>query len=460
MSTASTSALSSLLSSLNNGNSGLDVASAVASVIYAERAPERAWQAQQTTLNGQAGALQQLEGEASSLTESLQSLSDISGAFSALSASSSDSTVVTASASSGAASGTHTVLVQSLATTDSWYSSEVAGSSTALGSATYNITVGSTTKSFTTGSGTNTLDQLAAAINSASIGVNASVVNDANGARLSLVAQSSGAAGSFSVAKAAGLPGGANSLTFTHSVTGANASIQVDGVPVSSASNTVTGAIAGVTLNLLNANTTAATVSISPDTSTISSAVSGFVSAYNAIVNDLKAQFTYNAATGSEGVLGSDSSARALQNDVLSAANAKIGSGTLSTLQSLGISTQQDGTLALNTATLDSALSSNYQGVQNFFQGSGSTTGFASTLITTLNRYTDASQGAFTVDLQSISNEYQDLGHQIDRFELYIATQQTTLTAQYNNANIALQQLPQQIKQVQAILGDNNSGKN
>ncbi len=457
MSTASTSALSSLLSSLNNGNSGLDVTSAVASVIYAERAPERAWQAQQTTLNSQASALQQLDSEASSLTGSLQSLSDISGAFSALSTASSNAGVVTATASSGAVSGSHTVLVNSLATTDSWYSNEVASSSTNLGNGSYNITVGGATTTFTTGRGVNTLDQLVGAINAANLGVNATVVNDANGARLSLVANNSGAAADFSVTSGPGRPG---ALTFTHSITGADASIHVDGVPVSSATNTVTGAIAGVTLNLQSAAATASTISISPDTSTIGSAVASFVSAYNAIINDLKTQFTYNAGTGSEGVLGSDSSARALQSDVLSAANVSIGSGTLSTLQSLGISTQQDGTLSLNAATLNSALSSNYKGVQSFFQGSGSTPGFASTLIGTLNRYTDSSQGAFSVDLKSISSEYQDLATQTNTFELYVATQQTVLTTEYNNANIALQQLPQKIKQTQVLLGQNTSGSN
>ena len=145
---------------------------------------------------------------------------------------------------------------------------------------------------------------------------------------------------------------------------------------------------------------------------------------------------------------------------MLSAANLNIGSGAIQSLSSLGITTGQDGTLTLNSQTLSQALSNNYGGVVSFFQGSNGTAGFASTLMGTLNSYTDPSQGSFTVDLQSSSNEYKDLAGQIDQYEIYIASQQTILTQEYNNANIALQQLPEQIKQVNALLGNNNNSGN
>ena len=459
MSTSSTSALSSLLSSLNNGNSGLDVTSAVASVIYAERAPERAWQAQQTTLNNQAAALQQLESEAASVTDALQSLGDVGGTFSSVASTSSNTAVVTASASAGTAIGTHTVQVSQLAATGSSYSDEQASSSAALASGSFDVTEGGTTKTFSTGSGAGasaTLDQLAASINSAGIGVNASVVNDANGARLAIVAQTSGSAADFTISNASG-------LTFQH-VAGKDASLTVDGVPVTSASNTVTGAVAGLTLNLQSESTNPVTISVAPETAPITSAVNNFVTAYNSLIKDLKTQFTYNSGSGGEGVLASDSTARNLQSDVLNAANLAIGSGSITSLAALGVSTQQDGTLSLDSAALNRALSGNYQGVVDFFQGTNAngtnSQGFSAAVASTLNGYTDTSQGAFTVDLKSLRSEYEDLTAQTTRFELYIATQQTLLTTEYNNANIALQQLPQTIKQTQALLGTYSSGNN
>ncbi len=462
MSTSSTSALSSLLSSLNNGSSGLDVTSAVASVIYAERAPERAWQAQQATLNSQAAALQQLESEATSVTDSLQSLGDVGGTFSSVASTSSNTGVLTTSAAAGTATGTHTVVVQNLAATGSSYSDEQTSSSAALASGSFDITQGGTTKTFTTGTAagdSGTLDQLAAAINTAGIGVNASVVNDANGARLAIVAKTSGSAADFTTSSASG-------LTFTHPVSGADAKLTVDGVPVTSASNTVTGAVAGLTLNLQaqSAVNTSVTVSVAPDTTSITAAVNSFVTAYNALVGDLKTQFTYNSASGGEGVLASDSAARNLQSDVLSAANLAVGSRSITSLASLGVSTKQDGTLSVDSAALNQALSTNYQGVVDFFQGAsvnGTTSqGFSASVVSTLNNYTDTTQGAFTVDLKSLRSNYDDLTAQTTQFELYIATQQTLLTTEYNNANIALQQLPQTIKQTQALLGTDTSGKN
>ena len=118
------------------------------------------------------------------------------------------------------------------------------------------------------------------------------------------------------------------------------------------------------------------------------------------------------------------------------------------------MTTNQDGTLSLDTSKLDNAVANNYQGVIDFFQGSNGNSGFAASLTTTLSNYTDPSQGAFTVDLQGISNENQDLNNDIAHYQLYLTTEKTRLTTEYNNANIALQQLPSTIKNTQVLLGD------
>jgi flagellar hook-associated protein 2 len=455
MSTASTStsALSSLLSALNNGSQGLDVASAVNSILYADRAPERAWQAQQTVLASQTTAIQQLESYSLSVATDLQSLGDPLGTFSSVAATSSDSTAVSATAATGTVTGHHSITVNNLATTGSWYSAEQISSTSALTAASFTINQGGKPTPFTLGSGNNNLTELAASINSAAIGVSASVVTDANGARLALVAQNSGTAGDFTVSSATG-------IALTQAVTAKDASLTVDGAPITSSSNTVVNAINGLTLNLLTPTTSAATITIAPDTSQIQTALSSFVSDYNSLIDGLNSQFTFNATTQSEGVLGSDSVARSMQSDILAASNLTIGSGSISNLGALGITTNKDGTLSLNTQTLNSALASNYRGVVDFFGGSGSTTGYSQTLITTFNSYTNPSQGAFTVDLQSISNENQDLTKQTATLEAHLAQQQSILTLEYNNANIALQQLPSTIKSTQVLLGTYSTGSN
>ena len=236
MSTSST--LTSVLSALG-GSTGIDVTGAVDAILYADRAPERGWQAQQTTLENQTSAITQLETEASALSDSLSTLQDTSGVLSAISATSSDTSVLTATAADGTIASSHSITVQSLATSGSFYSDSVASSSTALSQGSFDLTIGSgkaTTIQVTAGE---TLTQLAAAINSQSVGVTANVVTDSSGARLALTADNStGTPGDFTVSSSNG------SLGFTRSGTGANALAHCGwSTHQSSSSNTVTGAI-------------------------------------------------------------------------------------------------------------------------------------------------------------------------------------------------------------------------
>jgi flagellar hook-associated protein 2 len=436
----------------------------VNSILYADRAPERGWQAQQATLASQTSALNQLQSDASSLTDSLSALQDITGVLSSVTATSSNTSLLTATAADGTTVGNHVITINNLASTGSWYSDEESSSSATLPSGSFSITVGSTTTSIATGSGNagDTLDDLASSINSQSLGVTASVVTDSSGARLSLVSTVTGAAGDFSVAS-----GG--SIGFTRSGTGADASLTVDGVPITSASNTVTGAISGVTLNLLGASpavgSTPATqinLGLSADSTSISSAVSSFVSAYNTFITDVNSSVSYDASTQTAGVLQSDSAAQGIQSVLLAATNYGSGggygsvSGTYQTLDSLGITTNSDGTLSLNTSTLTNAIQTNSAAVATFFQGSAQN-GFAASLTSSLNTYTDPTEGAFTVDLQSISTENQELTNETNTLELYLSSQQTILTNEYNTADEAIQELPEKLKQINALLNPNSS---
>ncbi len=450
---STTSILNSVLAATSgSSSSGIDVSAAVNAVLYADRAPERAWQAQQTTLTAQSAAINQLQNESSALTESLYTLQDLNGALSGLTATSSNSAVLTATAAIGTVAGNHTISVTQLATTGSAYSGTVATSATQLSAGSFSITIGGGGPiPIHTGSGDgtdDTLNELAATINGRSLGVTASVVTDSTGSRLALVAKASGTAADFTVSS--------GSLAFTQPAAALNANLTVDGVPITSGSNTITGAIGGVTLNLQSISPAAVSLAVAPNVSSITSAVSTFVTAYNALITDVNSQFSYNSATKVAGTLATDTSIRGLQSDLLSATNYAGGSGAFQNLASLGITTNADGTLTLNSDTLSSAASSNLSAVTNFFQGTDAN-GFVSSLETSLNTYTNPSQGAFTVDLSSISSEGADLTTQTNTLELYLSSQQTLLTNQYNQADIALSQLPQELKQINALLNPNST---
>jgi flagellar hook-associated protein 2 len=466
---SSVSALDSLLSSGSSSSSidlssileaalgastpGLDVTAAVNSAVTAAEAPEQAWESQESTLQSQTTAINQVQSDVTNLDNDVQALNSVTGPLSARTVSSSNSNVLTASAASGSTPGNHVVVVNSLATTASWTSGVFATGSTTLPAGSFTITNGSGATATVTTDGTESLTDVASQINGDNLGLSASVVTDANGARLAIVANSSGSAANFTVT-------GSTGFGFAQAATGTNATLTVDGINISSASNTVSGAVPGLTLNLLSANPgVQESLGVSPDTTQAESAINQFVTDYNTVVGDLNAQF---ADTGSgQGVLATDSTIRSLQSDVLGALGYSYtpttGTTTVSNLSALGISVNNDGTLSVDSSTLESALQNNFSDVQSFFQGT-SLNGFANSLDQQLTSFISPSDGAFTLDLQSINSQITDLQTDVTNFQTnYIQPLQTQLQSDYSQAEILLQELPNEMKQISAELGENSS---
>jgi flagellar hook-associated protein 2 len=441
--------LSDILSAFSS-TQGINVQAAVAAAIAAESGPLTQMQNQQAALASQTSDLNVVEGHVQSLETALNALGDPAGQLMSMTASSSNSNVVSATASPGAAPGNHVVVVNNVASTASWYSDSVASNSTPLPSGSFTFQVGSNTPvQVTIGGSVDTMDQLASYINGLNAGVTANVVNDSTGSRLSIVANSSGAANNISITNATG-------VTFTQASSGADASLTIDGIPIDSASNTVTGVVPGVTFNLVSAApNTQVNVSTSEDVTQASAAVTSFVTAYNQVVSDINQEYTVGA-NGVQGPLSGDPTLSILQSQLLGSGAYSTTGTNVSTLADLGITMNDDGSLTLDSTTLDSALQSNFSAVQNFFQGTASN-GFVTFLNNQLNALTDPTNGAFTVDLQSISNENSDLQDQINNFEDYLQSQTTLLTNEYNQADALLQQLPTLEAQINAELGNSTT---
>lgn len=474
---SSISALDSLLNSANSSSSssinlsqilqaafgasssGIDVNSAVSASLTAAEAPETAWENQETTLQNQTSALDQIQTDSTNLDNDVQSLNSLTGPLSALTVSSSNSNVVSGSAVSGTDAGTYTLEVNNLATTASWTSGTFASGSTILPSGSFTITTGSGSSAvnttLTTDGSTDTLSSVAQEINNDDLGVTASVITDANGSRLAIVANSSGSAANFSVS-------GSSGYGFTQAVTGVNASVTVNGIGISSASNTVTGSIPGLTLNLLSSDPgTQVTLTVAPDTSQAASAIQQFVSDYNTLIGDVNSQFAYSSSTSSQGPLAGDATLVNLQTDLLGALDytytPSSGTTTVPNLSALGITVNDDGTLSVNSSTLQNALQNNFSDVQSFFQGA-SLNGFANMMDQQLTSFIAPGDGAFTVDLQNISSEYTDLQNDITNFQTnYIDPLQTQLQSEFSTAEEDLQELPLEMQQINQELGYNTN---
>lgn len=441
------------LNSLFGGSSssGINVAAAVAQALSAESGPLLQYQQEQVTLQGQNAAITTIEGEVSSLATALNALGDPAGGLTSLATTSSNSSIVSATATPGAATGNHIVVVNNLATTGAAFSDPVASATTQLPPGSFQLQVGSgSPATITVGSGVNTLNDLASSINGLGLGVTASVVNDSTGSRLAIVSNSSGAANDFTISNATG-------INFTRAAIGTDASLTVDGIPIDSASNTVSGAVNGVTFNLQSAAPgVEVNVSVAPDHDKVSGAINDFVKAYNAAISDVNSQFKVDG-NNNEGVVAGDTVIRVLQNALLSAASYSSGAGSITGLSSLGIKTNDDGTLTVDSATLNNAIANNFSAVQTFFQGANAN-GFAASFNNQLDTFTDAASGAFTVDLQSLANENNDLQNHIDQLQAFLNDQRTLLTAKFSKAEILLQQLPTEQAQLNAEFGIKGNG--
>ena len=421
---------------------GIDVSSIVDQIIFAEQAPERIWQQQQIVLAAQTSSLNSLSSGVNALKAKVQALSDLSGAFAAQVATSSQPDLVTVSAQSNAAAGVHTLIINHLATVSSYYTEPVASSSTTLAHGTFTLASGQGTSLITIDASNDTLDKLSAYINANNYGVQASVINDADGARLALLSKTSGLPGDLSVT----LNG--TGLVFQKSADGINASFSLDGVPLSSTTNTVSSPLPGVTLNLLAANPAKpVTISVGPDTAGITQAIDDFVSAYNSAIGSVNSQFKASANSGA-GPLANNSALRSLQSSLLSDVTYSVtGNNGVVNLASIGIDLQNDGTLSVDSSKLSSALSTQFADVKTFFQ-SGVAGGFGNNFSSDLTALTSPATGLLSLNLNENNANQQALTRQINDFEDRLANRRQFLINQYSQVDAMLRQYPLILAQI------------
>lgn len=432
---------------------GIDVSTLVNAALANQDAELGVLQNQQSALSTQQTALASFTTDLQALQTASFALTDPGGQLTSATATSSNPGALTASALGETVSGTHSIVINNLATTSSEYSSAVATSSTAIGTGTLTIQVGSNAPStIAVDSSNNTLDGLAQAINNANLSVSATVINDATGSRLAITSNTSGAPGDLTITASTGLP------QFTKAVTGTNASLTVDGIPISSTSNTISGAINGVTLNLGSATAGApVTLSIGPDVSSQEAAVNSFVSAYNTVIGDLNTQFAVPSGSSQAGPLASDSTLSLAQNQILGATTFTTANGAgINSLSDLGISLNDDGTLSVNSSQLAGALQSNPTAVQSFFD-STQTGSFGANLAGVLNSLVDPITGSVIQDGNGLTQTQTGLTQQISDFQNQINSSQQQLTTQYDQVDATLQELPLLLAQINSQLGSLNS---
>jgi flagellar hook-associated protein 2 len=427
---------------------GIDVTSTVTQMVAQLQATETPYKNQLTSLQSQDTVISSLGSLLSTLSSDITALTDPAGVLSGKQGSSSDTnTLALLSATTAATAGSHTVSVQLLAQTSTEASSAVAANDTLSGSFTFHIGSGSS-QTVTVDPSNNTIAGLAATINQAGIGISASIVTDSSGSRLSLISQTGGAAGQISIdSSALSDTTTGNTVSLIPGQAGQDAVLTVDGIQTTSASNTITGAIPGVTMQLLGTSANPVQVQIANNTLSVTSAVSTMVKDYNAVVSALSAQEGKDASGKAQPLYGSPLISQLQQ--MLSSALNTPSATSLTSVTQVGLSLNGDGSLSLNTDQLTTALNDNYSGVQALFQNSKS---FGLNLEQAVNNAGTGSTTSILTQAQTANSTAEtNLNSTISTMDARIATQQTALTTELNAANQTLQAIPMQLNMVNEI---------
>jgi flagellar hook-associated protein 2 len=435
--------------------SGIDINSLVSQLVAAERKPDDdRLSAAQSKANTQLSAVGQLKSALANFQDSVTALTRLSS-FRARTATVADSNkLFTATASSTAALGTYEIEIDTLATAAKLTSGRFAAPTTVLGNGQLAISVGNATSTIQITDSNNTLQGIADAINAApdNPGVRATVVTAADGAHLVVTGKKSGAANAVTInatdASPTGPqplqalefgPGTTNSLTATTAA--ADATLKIDGLPVTSADNSVDGALPGVTISLLGAEpNTTNTLTVADDQSAVTATINQFVTAYNAFVSLTRGLTAYDATKNTAGPLLGDSVARNV-NFQLRRAIAAVGadpSAAFRSLSDIGIQFQTDGTLQVNSGKLSSALQTNLDGVGQLFAKAGS--GVAVRLGAYLDEALGAS-GPLTAETAGLQKQLKSIATQQDQLNARIATLQATYQAQFTAMDTLISQL-------------------
>ena len=450
----------------STGNSKMDVGSLVSALVNAKTAGQSAaLQARQTTDTTTLSAYGALTSALTALQAAIKNLSD--GKTLATFAATASGKGLDPKAGAGAVAGSYTIDVKQIAASQS-LSSAAFGATTQLGTGTLTISVGGKSMDVSIDDKNNTLSGIAAAINKAgnNPGVTATIVTGADGAHLVLRAANPGSANtidvttgnvqndaglsSLGVKSTPGKDGAASSITSSdsgnawhQSEAAQDALLTIGGIDARSATNAVTDAISGVSLNLSKDSVgTSQTLTIAPDTSAQNAAITNFANLYNTVVTTINKLSSYDKSSKTSGVLLGDSTLLTIKNTLATIVGGGVGTGTSAvSLAHIGISLKgdpADGTLVVSNAKLTSALNDNPAQVASLFN---STDGLGAQLNKSIGEFVrtggviDTRNNAVNTDLKSVTAQQSKLADYATQLTQRYQSQFTALNTLMATAN-------------------------
>lgn len=458
--------------------SGLDVNGIVSQLMAIEQRPLLQLGTKEAKQQAELSAYGNLKSGLSTFQGTVKTLANPT-LFTGVKASIVDSTIASVSAKSNAEIGAHTIEVQTLAQAQKIKSESFTSPSDTIGSGTLTIEFGTyngdgtftenlkkASKSITIEPGQSSLSDIRDTINKANIGVSASIVNDGNGNRLVLASNDSGLSNSLKItvndadsnnidnsglSKLAYDASTGGTANMSETVAARNATMVIDGITITKPSNTITDALQGITFNLFKTNAgTTTSLSVTKDTTSVQTAVSTFVNAYNELQKTISSLSNYDAANKQASVLTGDSTLRSVQTQLRNVLNSNLQSGAvggLNTLSQAGISFQKNGTLQLDSGKLNAALNDPAMDISSLF----ATDGFAVKLNQVIDGMLkndgliDGRMDGINVSIKDIGKQREALGSRLEivekRFRAQFTALDSTIAGMKRTSEFLTQQL-------------------
>lgn len=448
-----------MITSLGVG-SGLDINGLLTQLLAAERQPVTfRLDRKEVGLQAELSALGSLKSALAEFRTAQTSLADIGG-FNAVSINADDTELFTATGDSDASIGKYSVEVTNLAQSQKLASKAFSSTTEAIGSGTLNFRFGtydSGANSFTTNAekpaksvvidpANSSLQGIRDAVNEAEIGVNASIIDDGTGKRLVFSTDDTGASNGLQITVSGDSVGddvddsGLSQLAYdptasagsgknlTETVVAEDAQLIVDGLTISRPSNSVSGMIEGVTLELHKEDPGKATIlRVENDNDATFSATKSFVDAYNTLQQSLNTLTSFDEESDIRGPLLGDSAVRGIESQVRRLLGSPIQglTGALVSPADAGIETQQDGTLVLDETKLKDAIDKDTFGVARLFADAGAT----SDSLSRFSGFTKNSvAGNYAVTVTQLATQGQFTGSTMSAFPLTVDTDNDEFT--------------------------------
>jgi flagellar hook-associated protein 2 len=434
--------------------SGLDVAGLVAKLVEAEGRPQSVrLDAQEAKAQGKLSALGTLRSALDSFRSSLAALADVDQ-FRGRQVALSNPDFVTATASSASSPGSYAIEVERLAQAHKLASPSYASKDEIIGTGTLTITSGAKAVSVVIDSSNNTLAGIAAAVNDAAsnAGIAATVITGVDGSRLVLGATETGLANRI-VATQSGGDGGLAALVYdaagpaeqnqlTELTAAQDARVLIDGFGAESSSNTISGAIDGVDIDLLAANEIGETtlISVGFDRDEARNTIDELVKSYNSLVDAVSSAVGFDAETRQSGPLSGDASLRSILFRLRTELTAEVRGldGPFSLLSQIGVTTDLDGKLSIDATRLDEAFATDFDAIGELFSAEG--TGVALRLDQLLEPYL-AAGGVFDSRTDGLKATVEDIGDRRVALEQRLTAVEERLLRQFNALDGLLAQL-------------------